>query len=53
MNDINRQVVFDWGKKIKNIFFFEKKEIKMADPKKTILKLRQFSIFYHENWIGP
>ena len=29
----------------------KKKKFKMADSKKLILKLRQFSIFFHENFM--
>jgi hypothetical protein len=36
---------FSLGKKLKSIFFFSKKKFKMADKKKVILQLRQFSIF--------
>ena len=33
------------------IFFLKKKKIKMAGSKKLIVQLRQFSIFFHENFM--
>ena len=37
--------------KLKKFFFSKKKKIKMANFKKTNFQLRQFSIFFHENFI--
>ncbi len=43
--------VFFIGKKQKRKKKFEKKKIKMADLKKLVFQLRQFSIFFYKNFM--